>query len=234
MKRKTFRMSGGKDRKAQKEKFVFAASAEEETLSDMETTEDNRPVETPPSSSESALQEEDSQTGTITTIQDNSGISSDEKFSKKKEELPQYMEIANTQTPEETPTATPLTSKDASDTKTGKTECVPDALLPNFYNGPNLAEIRKRFGIKLGTIFEETKIPIRTLENIEVENYAALPPEVYVRSFVRTYAKFLSLDPEKAVKEYMERYYVWKADYAKQERRKSSGAIFGIKIKKSK
>jgi hypothetical protein len=234
MKRKTFRMSGGKDRKAQKEKFVFATSTEEETLPDMETKEDTRPVESSQSFSETSLQEENLQTETITMIQDNSGTSSEEELVEKKEEPPQIMEIADSRMPEKVLTETPSESKDVSETKPEKTECIPDPSLPNFYNGPNLAEIRKRCGITLKAIWEETKIPIKTLENIELENYKALPPEVYVRSFVSTYAKFLSLDPEKAVKEYMERYRVWKAEHEKQERRKSSGSIFGIKLKKSK
>jgi len=232
MKRKTFRMNGGKDRKAQKEKFVFSMSSEEETLPDMETTEDIVPVETPQHEPETSS-EETVQSEAITTVQHDIGISSEEEYSEKKEESLQTMEIADTQKPQETQPEPSLKSKDDS-VKVEKTECVPDSPFPNFYNGPNLAEIRKRCGITLKAIWEETKIPINTLENIEIENYEALPPEVYTRSFVSTYAKFLSLDPKKALKDYMERYYVWKADNAKQQRRKASGSIFGIKVKKSK
>ncbi len=232
MKRKTFRMSGGKDRKAQKEKFVFSMSPEEETLPDMETKEDIVPVETPQHMPEISS-EENVPSEAITTVQDDSGISSEKEYSEKKEEPLQMMEMTDIQKPQETQPEEPVKSKDDS-AKAVKTECVPDIPLPKFYNGPNLAEIRKRCGITLKAIWEETKIPIKTLENIELEKYEALPPEVYTRSFVITYAKFLSLDPEKAVKDYMERYGAWKADTAKQQKKKSSGSIFGIKMKKSK
>ncbi|HAO23389.1 MAG: hypothetical protein BWK80_59965 [Desulfobacteraceae bacterium IS3] len=232
MKRKTFRMSGGKDRKAQKEKFVFSMSPEEEALPDMETKEDIVPVETPQNAPEISS-EENIQAEAITTVQDDIGISSEKEYSEKKEEPLQTMEITDIQKPQETQTEAPLKSKDDSD-KAVKTECVPDIPLPKFYNGPNLAEIRKRCGITLRAIWEETKIPVKTLEDIEIENYEALPPEVYARSFVSTYAKILSLDPKKAVKDYMERYSAWKADTAKQQKKKASGSIFGIKMKQSK
>lgn len=233
MKRKTFRMSGGKDRKAKKENFTFTMSPEEEALP-ITDTEDTQSVETPRQTLETFLPDETLPAEPTPVQNDGSIFSEEEVVVEKKEEQVPDMQIENTHTPEETLTETPLKSKEPFKAEIEKTECVPDSPLPTFYNGPNLAEIRKRCGITLKAIWEETKIPIKTLENIETEKYEELPPEVYTKSFIRTYAKLLSLDPEKAVKDYMERYRVWKADSVKKERRKSSGSIFGIKMKSSK
>jgi cytoskeletal protein RodZ len=49
---------------------------------------------------------------------------------------------------------------------------------------------------------ERTHIRSVYLEAIEAENWSAIGPAVYVRGFVRNYARFLGLDPEAAVAGY--------------------------------
>ncbi len=78
------------------------------------------------------------------------------------------------------------------------------------YSGQTLKEIREKLGVTLEEISRETKILVRTLESLEDENYAVLPPEVYVKGFVKAYAMFLSVDPKSAVSTYMEKYHAWK------------------------
>lgn len=74
------------------------------------------------------------------------------------------------------------------------------------FSGPALKQIREKLNIGLHEIALVTKIQIRYLENIEEENYAALPDEVYTRGFVIAYAKELSLDPKKVVDDFMAEY----------------------------
>ena len=52
-------------------------------------------------------------------------------------------------------------------------------------------------GVNLSEIAQETNISRRVLKNIEDENFSELPAEVYIRGFVSSYAKCLSLDHKK-------------------------------------
>ncbi len=81
---------------------------------------------------------------------------------------------------------------------------------PNIYSGPVLRRIREEKKIELDDIAGATKIQVKTLMHIEEERYAPLPPEVYVRGFIKNYARYLSIDPEKAASDYMQRYEDWK------------------------
>ncbi len=75
-----------------------------------------------------------------------------------------------------------------------------------FFSGPALKQIREKLNIGLHEIALVTKIQIHYLENIEEEDYAALPDEVYTRGFVKAYAKHLSLDPKKVADDFMAEY----------------------------
>lgn len=257
MKRKAFHMSGGKDRKAQKDKFVFTVSDEEDNLTETVTEKTipdadiSEPVadiqhETEPLSD--IVQESEVEKSYPEEIQE--AVMTASKAFETTECVPSE---SQTIASEDAPPSPPISPdepekiqaeqpKEYEEVAILEKQKLPDhnAQLPTFYNGPNLADIRKRCGINLTEIWEATKIPIATLENVEAENYETLPPEVYVRSFIATYAKYLSLDPKKAMKDYMERYHIWKTDYDKQQKRKSSlfsfgksGSFFGIRFKKS-
>lgn len=56
--------------------------------------------------------------------------------------------------------------------------------------------------ISLREISEATKISIRILEAIESDNYKLLPGGVFNRNFLRAYADFIGIDPEKVVRKY--------------------------------
>jgi hypothetical protein len=88
-----------------------------------------------------------------------------------------------------------------------------------IFNGPALREIRERLSIDLRDVALVTKIQMQHLENIELEKYDALPVEVYIRGYVASYAKYLSLDPKKVADDYMNEYYVWK-EARKQKKKK--------------
>ena len=68
--------------------------------------------------------------------------------------------------------------------------------------GRYLKSIRFEKGISLEEISNETKIRMDTLLLIEKDDLAGLPVEVYVKGFLRAYAKALGADEEEAVRRY--------------------------------
>jgi len=71
------------------------------------------------------------------------------------------------------------------------------------FRGKTLKQIRERIGIDLKTVSEQTKINTRILEWIEEEAIEKLPPLVYVKGFLKVYAKSLGLDPQKVIGDYL-------------------------------
>lgn len=78
------------------------------------------------------------------------------------------------------------------------------------FDGRMLMDIRRKLGIQLFDVSLETKIRKEILKNIELEKFEDLPQESYLKGHVWSYAKYLSLDPKKAVDDYMKKYKVWK------------------------
>jgi cytoskeleton protein RodZ len=68
--------------------------------------------------------------------------------------------------------------------------------------GENLRREREMRGVSLEEISSATKISLRFLEAIEREDFSKLPGGIFSRSFIRSYAKYLGLDEERAVAEY--------------------------------
>jgi flagellar biosynthesis protein FlhG len=71
------------------------------------------------------------------------------------------------------------------------------------YRGKALKQVRERMGVDQETISRETKIPVKTLEWIEEEVFERLPPLVYLKGFLKSYAQSLGLDPPKVIEEYI-------------------------------
>jgi cytoskeleton protein RodZ len=65
--------------------------------------------------------------------------------------------------------------------------------------GERLEEARKRKGISIREAAETTKIRGDYLQKFEANSFAIDLPPLYIRGFVRTYARFLELDPERFV-----------------------------------
>lgn len=60
--------------------------------------------------------------------------------------------------------------------------------------GSLLRQAREQRGLSLADVEEQTKIRSKYLEALENENFDKLPGQVYVRGFLKTYARFLDLD----------------------------------------
>ncbi len=72
------------------------------------------------------------------------------------------------------------------------------------YRGRELKQVREKIGLELQTVSKETKISLKILECLEDENYEKLPPLVYLKGFLKSYAQCLGLDPQKVVEGYIQ------------------------------
>jgi cytoskeleton protein RodZ len=72
--------------------------------------------------------------------------------------------------------------------------------------GARLREARMRAKIDINQVEADTKIRAKYLRAMENEEWDLLPGEVYVRSFLRTYADFLGLDSRALLDEFRRRY----------------------------
>jgi cytoskeletal protein RodZ len=68
--------------------------------------------------------------------------------------------------------------------------------------GTDLREARERAGFSLSDLAARTRIPLSSLRAIEQNNFAKVPPGIFVRSFIRSYAQEVGVDPVAAVAEY--------------------------------
>jgi DnaJ-class molecular chaperone len=73
------------------------------------------------------------------------------------------------------------------------------------FDGVRLRRTRLFRGYEIDEIADVTKVSGSHLRNIEDENFADLPADVYVRGFVTAYAKTIGLDPKSVVPSYMAR-----------------------------
>jgi cytoskeleton protein RodZ len=72
--------------------------------------------------------------------------------------------------------------------------------------GATLREARMRAKIDINEVETRTKIRAKYLRAIENEEWGLLPGDVYVKSFLRTYADYLGLDSRQLIDEYKRRY----------------------------
>ena len=69
--------------------------------------------------------------------------------------------------------------------------------------GENLRRERELRGVELREMADATKISIRFLHALEQDRVDILPGGMFQRAFVRQYAKYLGLDPERLVAEFV-------------------------------
>ncbi len=78
-----------------------------------------------------------------------------------------------------------------------------------IFDGKALREIRESQKINLREVSLATHISLEFLKYIEAEHFSGLPPEVYLKGYLKTYAEYLHVDSERVVTEYMARYDAW-------------------------
>jgi cytoskeleton protein RodZ len=68
--------------------------------------------------------------------------------------------------------------------------------------GERFRAAREQRGLTLSEVAEHIRIRSVYLSAIEEEHWSAIGAPVYIRGFIRTYARYLGLDPEEAVSEF--------------------------------
>lgn len=68
--------------------------------------------------------------------------------------------------------------------------------------GEKLRKLRNDFRMSLHDVSKATKIQVKYLEFLETGAYDRLPADVYVRGFLRSYARYLNIDEQALVKLY--------------------------------
>ncbi len=68
--------------------------------------------------------------------------------------------------------------------------------------GERFRAAREARGVSLSDVADQIRIRSVYLSAIEDENWNAIGAPVYIRGFLRTYARYLGLDPEEAVAEF--------------------------------
>jgi len=77
--------------------------------------------------------------------------------------------------------------------------------LPDVLTGPDLKLLREARGLSLRQMADVSKIGTRFLEYLEADRFAQLPPPVYLRGFLKEYARILGLDSHGVAEAYMKR-----------------------------
>ena len=68
--------------------------------------------------------------------------------------------------------------------------------------GTELRIARERAGLSLADLAARTRIPLKSLRAIEENDFVSVPPGIFARSFIRSYAREVGLDPSTAVAEF--------------------------------
>ncbi len=72
------------------------------------------------------------------------------------------------------------------------------------YRGKSLKQIREGMGMDLQALSMETKVSPKILEWIEDDAFDRLPALVYLKGFLKGYARSLGLDPAKTIHGYLD------------------------------
>jgi hypothetical protein len=78
-------------------------------------------------------------------------------------------------------------------------------------DGSVIARVRAARGMTLQQISSSTKISQMNLQCIEADDFASLPPSVFLRGFLQQIARCLSVDAHAVVDAYMVRFERWQA-----------------------
>ena len=78
-----------------------------------------------------------------------------------------------------------------------------EILLKERLSGDDLKKLRKAVGVKIQEIKYITKLSTSVLKAIEENRFEELPPDTYLRSFLRSYAKILQINPQKIIDGYL-------------------------------
>ncbi len=78
-----------------------------------------------------------------------------------------------------------------------------EVMSKELISGNDLRKLREVLGIELDEIFKTIRISISMLEAIENNKFENLPSLIYLKNFLKSYAKLLCLEPQKIVEGYL-------------------------------
>jgi DnaJ-class molecular chaperone len=78
-----------------------------------------------------------------------------------------------------------------------------EILSKDIITGDDLKRLREAFGIELEEIYEAARISVSTLQSIEENKTEDLPPDVYLKNFLKNYAELLQIDSKKIIDGYL-------------------------------
>ena len=78
-----------------------------------------------------------------------------------------------------------------------------EILLKESLSGDDLKKLREAVDVKLSELQHITKISASVLLAIEENRFGDLPPTIYLKSFLKSYAKILQIDPQKVIDGYL-------------------------------
>lgn len=81
--------------------------------------------------------------------------------------------------------------------------------------GKSIQAVRIAGEISIEEINKKTNIPKKTLEDIEEERFEELPALVYLKGFLKAYAKILNVNEAQMVDGYVKRFLEWKTTFQK-------------------
>ena len=82
---------------------------------------------------------------------------------------------------------------------------IQEILAQDILTGADLRKIRMELGIRLEEIAESTKVQMGMLRSIEEDNLSLLPPGVYLKGFLKSYARYLQIDESAVVNGFLKR-----------------------------
>ncbi|NHC03546.1 helix-turn-helix domain-containing protein [Acinetobacter sp. 187] len=83
---------------------------------------------------------------------------------------------------------------------------VPNALGNIQRPGEYLRQIRISQGLELSVVAQDLKMPVKTLEALEQDNYKVLPEATFIKGYYRSYAKYLKADATAIIQRFDEIY----------------------------
>ena len=78
--------------------------------------------------------------------------------------------------------------------------------IPEEVSGLFLKTLREKRGVTLENVVSQTRIAINHLIAIEEDRFKNFPPEVYLKSYLNEYSRYLRLDPKKITEGYLKHY----------------------------
>jgi hypothetical protein len=93
----------------------------------------------------------------------------------------------------------------------------PDPRLPEAdrldeitFSGPVLRKIRERLELSEHAVSQELKLRTDLLRALEEERFEMLPQEPYLKGHLLIFARFLGLQSDRVVEDYLQRFRAWK------------------------